>query len=174
MSRRSWFARAVALQIVVLLVMVGGKLYTVTCGTRVMLKTLPVDPWDLFRGDYMILNYEISRLDLNTLASTGELRRNDTVYVTLEKEDKYWVPRSVSRTRPGGGALAIRGRVVHFSEYERSLLVDYGIESYFVPQHQGRDIEGRRDSLDAEVSIDGRGNAALARLILDDQEVLFR
>lgn len=172
MKRRLWFTLAVCLQIAVLLFMIGAKWSTLTYGTKVLLKTRPVDPWDLFRGDYVTLYYEISELDLNKISSEKEeYKTNETVYVTLEQKGKYWVAHSVSSTRPRQ-RLAIKGRVKYF--YEKNLVVNYGIESYFVPQHQGKEVEADMMSLDVEVSVDKRGNAALSRLFFKGQEVIFR
>ena len=88
MQRKYWFLLVVALQIVFLVAMIGMQWSTLTYGTKIILKTQPVDPWDLFRGDYVILNYEISSLDLKTIATAGtkEFKPGDTVYVSLEKK----------------------------------------------------------------------------------------
>ncbi|MBS4023541.1 MAG: GDYXXLXY domain-containing protein [Dethiobacter sp.] len=175
MKRRYWFTLAVALQIAVLFVMMGAKGYTLAYGTKIYLKTLPVDPWDLFRGDYVILRYEISELDLKTVTSGSDIyNRNDKVYVTLEEQGKYWVARSVSKRRPDDGSLAISGTVRYYNEYSNTLHVIYGIESYFVPQHQGRSIEDSRATLDAEVSVDRWGNSGLSRLFINGEEVRFQ
>jgi uncharacterized membrane-anchored protein len=175
MKRSHWFVLAVALQIVVLFIMMGAKGYTLAYGTKILLKTQPVDPWDLFRGDYVTLNYEISELNLNTVFSdSSKYNRNDTVYVVLEPQGRYWVARSVSNRRPGDGSLYIKGTVRYYYDFDKRLHVIYGIESYFVPQHQGRPIENTRKPLDVEVSVDSRGNSALSRLFMDGQEIKFQ
>ena len=45
-------------------------------GTVVILKTQPVDPFDLFRGQYMTINYEISSVEL-----PEETKEGDDIYV---------------------------------------------------------------------------------------------
>ena len=49
------------------LVIIGGfvayKEFTLKTGDEILLKTLPVDPRDLFRGDYVILRYEIGTIN---------------------------------------------------------------------------------------------------------------
>ncbi len=174
MKRKLWFGLAVALQIVVLLVMIGSRWAILAYGEKILLKTAPVDPWDLFRGDYVVLRYEISELDLKTISSDSEnYKRNETVYVALAQEGPYRVARSVSKNRPAG-TLFIRGRVQWHNTWDRRLSLTYGIESYFVPQHQGLEIESQLTTLDAEVSVDRRGNASLSRLFIKGQEVKFR
>jgi len=84
-------------------------------------------------------------------------------------------PRKAIYKRPEDGSLAIKGRVMYYSEYEnkKTLSVEYGIESYYVPEHQGRTIENARVQADVEVSVDRRGNSALSRIFLAGKEVEF-
>lgn len=178
MRHRTRFILVVALQVAVLLVMIGMKWSTLAWGEKILLQTAPVDPWDFFRGDYVILNYEISRLDLSNIpADKQEYRNNETIYVTLGQKGKYWHATAVASRRPEKG-LAIKGVVR--SAYQEGptgsymVEVDYGINSYYVPQHEGKWIEGQRSTLDAQVSVDRWGNAALAKLIIDGQEVEFK
>ena len=45
-------------------------------------KTRPVDPRDLFRGDYVILNYEISNVNLEDVPSDiGNPYKGQSVFV---------------------------------------------------------------------------------------------
>lgn len=176
MRRKIWFVAAVALQIVILLVMIGMKWSTLTYGTKIMLKTLPVDPWDPLRGDYVILNYEISQLDLKKLpADSKKYNSNETVYVGLTQKGRYWEAGSVSHLRPQNGTLAIKGTVGWYDEYGNKLFVNYGIDSYYVPQHQGKDLERRSGAgLEAEVSVDKRGDSALSKIFYNGKELKFQ
>ena len=45
-------------------------------GTEVILATLPVDPRSLFQGDYVVLNYSISRLDATQMEGSPSPLRN--------------------------------------------------------------------------------------------------
>ena len=53
---------AALLQTAVLGFMVESRASILRSGTDVRLKTLPVDPRDLLRGDYVILSYGISSI----------------------------------------------------------------------------------------------------------------
>ncbi|MFA5880719.1 MAG: GDYXXLXY domain-containing protein [Eubacteriales bacterium] len=175
MRRKLWFTLAVVLQIIVLVVMIGMKWSTLAYGTKILLKTKPVDPWDLFRGDYVVLNYDLSDLNLKTIpADISDFKNNETVYVVLKQQGRYWVADSVSHTRPSGGTLAIKGVVIYYNSGDKVLNLQYGIESYFVPQDQGRTIEKERSSLEAEVSVDSSGNSALVGLFIQGKEVKFQ
>jgi len=50
-----------------------------------------------------------------------------------------------------------------------STRVTYGIESYFVPEGEGRRLEelAQQKKMAARVAVDGRGNAAIKGLIID-------
>lgn len=173
MQRKYWFILVVTLQIVFLVAMIGMKWSTLAYGTKILLKTQPVDPWDLFRGDYVILNYEIASLDLKTISTIGtkKFMPGDTIFVSLEKTGRYWTARAVTPNKPDG--LAIKGTVQYYDEYGKILNVNYGIDSYYVPQHQGKELERDLVNLDVEVSVDKKGNSALAKLFYKGKEVKF-
>ena len=123
-------------------------------GKNVILKTQPVDPFDLLRGQYLIINYEISGADLSAEAKEG-----DTVYVLLkESDDKIWHADKVLLNKPNNGVF-IRGTA---KQSWRGLGVEYGIEQYFFE----RDAHiPRMDSV--KVKIDGSGQARIVELLMN-------
>lgn len=146
------------LWLVIILGFIGVKELNLSSGTEVLLKTQPVDPRDLFRGDYVILTYEISRLDVPPSVAEG-----DTVYVPLDLVEGYGVSRAVQTTKPEG--LFIKGEVE--SVYSSTARISYGIESYFVPEGEGLELErARGDDLEVRVAIDNSGNAIIKDVIL--------
>ncbi|HII93835.1 MAG TPA: hypothetical protein HA262_17255 [Methanosarcina sp.] len=169
---------------------IAYKEYTLRTGTEVLLKTLPVDPRDLFRGDYVTLNYEISNLNMEKLPSGESYFYNDEpVYLALELKNGYGVPKKVYTTPPEDG-LYIKGKVkdilydwktdepgVTTEETIKELRVDYGIESYFVPEGRGMEIEKaqrtEKTEVDAKVIIDKYGNAVIKSLLIDGKEIEF-
>ena len=62
---------AAALQTAVLGYMVESRASILRSGADIKLKTLPVDPRDLLRGDYVILSYPISTIPASIV--TGEV-----------------------------------------------------------------------------------------------------
>ena len=154
--------------------MVGLKEYTLQTGQEILLKTVPVDPRDLFRGDYVVLSYALSSLDVDKLgASDAAFSRGQEVYVLLGREGRYDVATGVRSSRPSPRELFLTGRVLSVSG--RALRVEYGIESYFVPEGKGRTLEHARGKhLDVRASVDTQGNAVLKTLLLDGEEVRFR
>ena len=111
------FIFLVLLQVALLVGIIAYRQYWVATGERVLLRTAPVDPRDIFRGDYVSLRYDISTLDLDGLGAKGSFKSNEKVYVLLEKnQEGVFSAVSLSRGLPSGKRF-IQGRV----EYERTL-----------------------------------------------------
>ena len=151
---------------------IAQKEYTLRTGHEVLLQTVPIDPRDLFRGDYVILRYGISTIDTAEIQSDRkEYEKGDKVYLSLETEGKYVSPRSLHTSPPGEG-LYIKGRVRDVRDAR--LTIEYGIESYFVPEGEGKVIERQLGKdVDVKTAIDKSGNAAIKALLIDGQEVSF-
>lgn len=157
------------------LAMMGGFIFTkqttLATGTEVLLKTVPVDPRDLFRGDYVTLRYAISAIQLNSVRTDvpgSDLKGGQEIYVTLDRTNGYGTVSGVFSQRPADG-LFLKGIIR--SAYPDQITVEYGIESYFVPEGKGRDIERRRGDMDAKVAIDRSGNAIIKSLWRDGVEI---
>jgi len=107
------FILLVLLQVALLVGMIAYRQYWVATGERILLRTAPVDPRDIFRGDYVSLRYDISALDLDGLGVKGSFKPNETVYIILEKnQEGVFGAVSVSRGLPTGKRF-IQGRVQH-------------------------------------------------------------
>jgi len=185
-------------QTVVLGWMVWDRVSLLRHGREIVLDVEPVDPRDLFRGDYVVLRYRISRLIPAALEGEDDFARNDRIYVALRPtQGQSWQPFAVHKALPGvtGDVVFLRGRV---SEVRRitlrptgepateackegctALFVDYGIESYFVPEGTGKELEERRDQrlIQAIVRVSDTGKAAIRALMvggtLRHQEPLY-
>jgi uncharacterized membrane-anchored protein len=150
--------------------LIASKQQILKTGKTVVLETQPVDPRDLLRGDYVVLSYKISRLDLKGLKSEKQYYNNgEIVYVGLAPEGKYWKAVYVSSKKPGNGVF-IKGRSMR--SYTGILQATYGLESYFVPEDTGRELErgtrrGGRESLVVEAAVDAEGNALIKRVYLE-------
>lgn len=183
MVSKRWFWLAVAVQVLLLLGLVGRHAYTVTTGTPIVLQTEPVDPWDPFRGEYVRLNYTISRADITGPASNGgPFKAGQQVWVVLRPEDGLWQFVSVHATRPTvpSGQVALKATVVNDPWYINGVAaparLEYGIEQFYVPEGEGRKLEqaGGKRKLTVEVLVDSFGRAALHKVFVDGQEVRWR
>jgi len=127
-------------------------------GKTVTLQTAPVDPYDLFRGYYVILSYEISEPSRlaqlpgwdaiqtaherqQEIASAFE--RNTEFYLVLEAPQNTtatppqpWQPVAIERDRPTNlprNQVALRGQY-------RLGEVLYDLERYYIPEEQRNEI----------------------------------
>ena len=161
----------VAVQFLVLLSVIGFKQYTIWTGETVLLKTTPVDPHDLLRGDFMAVSYEISTIDLQ--AVVGDHDYGLTVYVELQRgDDGYWRAVAVHGRREHSfdGTVLIEGDVDMNVSRGTVIHVRYGIEQIFVPEGSGGSLpSGSGHVIAVEVKVDRFGHAVPRRFIVDGQ-----
>ena len=128
-------------------------------GKTVVLKTQPVDPFDIFRGQYMTISYEISRIDFPPEAKEG-----DPVYVSLEEdEDGIWNGKGSSLNKPDGGVF-IKGTL---RQSWRGLTAEYGIEQYFFE----RNAELPWRNIQVKAKIGNSGQARIVELLQDGKPI---
>ncbi|MGE5705043.1 MAG: GDYXXLXY domain-containing protein [Clostridia bacterium] len=169
MSKRLWLM--IALQIVLLLTIVGKYQYVAYTGQLITLKTAPVDPVDPFYGDYVTLNYEIALVDGNRVPHDVKLvDYGKRVYVVLQKKANPWYEAvGVYREKPmaNAGQVVLAGTLQYVDEYAgKQIHIRYGVERYYVTENTGRDIENRRDELSmVEIRVAGSGDAVIQRLV---------
>lgn len=169
MKPRTVFIILILLQLLILVGLTGYNEAILAFGKTVVLQTVPVDPRDLFRGDYVVLRYEISTLD--HVPGYWQIDEGDEIYVKLEKEDDVWDAVQISKAEPEDWYYFIAGEVEDV--WDSRLMVEYGIEAYFVPEGEGREIE-RADDLKVRVSIDESGKAVIKNLIVDGETYQLR
>lgn len=167
LDRRRCFVFAVALQLAFVVGLAVPRVTTLLYGQVAVLKAAPVDPRDLFRGDYVTLGYDISRIT-NADAKTGE-----PIYVVLKEREPYWTLAYSSRTRPvaGQNEIVLKGKV-NWVDATGTASVTYGTERLFVPEGKGRDLERKLDGLKIEVSVDQEGSACIRRVIDQNRVVM--
>lgn len=182
----------IMLQTLVLGAMIGMKQWTLSTGIPVVLETQPIDPRSLFQGDYVRLNYTISTLDLAKLSSDRPFKAHERIYVLLRKGNPYWAPVSLHHERPGmrPNHVSLKGMVMRAGsrrwnqasqswEATEHLMVRYGIENYFVPEGEGRDLERPKpgEKVSICVAVDQFGNAGIKAVLVNGQsrytETLF-
>lgn len=178
-------AIVIALQTAALLVMVGMKQYTLSSGVPIVLKTEPIDPRSLFSGDYVRLNYSISRLPVEKLAGDDAFVRNDTIYVLVQPTGEYWEAVSIHHAQPPAtqGQVVIKGRVEYVNEQGftrlgsplepgKFLNVKYGVENYYVPEGEGRVLERPKpdETISLRLVVDKNGNAAIQAVLVNGAE----
>lgn len=179
MSPRFWLAVAfVALvQTAILAHIVYGRVALLRDGREIVVEVIPVDPRDLFRGDYVILGYGFGRIS-DVQAPEGT-RRGDTVYVTLRPTGpEQW---EAVRITPDPVApddetnVMLKGIVSYVSWGARpQVSIRYGIESYFVPEGTGRALEKkvREKKISVVLAVGSSGDVAIKSLVVDGERVV--
>ncbi len=172
MSRRRTllFFGLVLAQVLVLVGMAAGREATLQDEDNdVTLQTVPVDPRDLFRGDYVVLRYEISTIDMLEVSSDVHFYAGagDTVFVELRKTARHgWSASNIGLDPERGWERYLRGTVT--SERAGVIEVEYGIEQYFVPEGTGYEIENAGD-VDVVVAVGSGGRGVIRHLIVDGE-----
>ncbi|PKB71616.1 MAG: hypothetical protein BZY87_04430 [SAR202 cluster bacterium Io17-Chloro-G6] len=151
------FWATVAGQIILLAAFIAVKENTLRTGTSVLLQTVPVDPLSLLQGEFVVLRYEIGEMpDWARNASRGE-----TFYVFLrEDSDGVWRERGYQRGKPKSGEVFIKGRV------DSPGRLEFGIDTFFIPEGTGHIIERSRD-VKVRVAIGSGGTAVIEDLLVD-------
>lgn len=150
--------------ILAIIIVLGGFIYTqetiLRNGETTILKTRPVDPRDLLRGEYVILNYAISADEKVQKVAAGMPNESSLYIMLVEDENGIGYVSDVSTTRPASSknALWITGEVsggrVHLPT----------LEQYFVPEGAGYPIEKMRDDIHVEVVVK-EGHARVKQLL---------
>jgi uncharacterized membrane-anchored protein len=169
------FIAVIVVQIVFLLGLVGYREAILINGRTAVLQTVPIDPRDLFKGEYVTLRYEISRLgqaannpEGKRYRLIGDIDEGDTVFVALTKSENFsqrWLDVQTGKAS-NETDLFIKGRVT--SSKGGIITIEYGIEQYFVPEGRGLEIE-QADDVKVRVKINRSGTAAIEELIVDGE-----
>ncbi|WP_421711553.1 GDYXXLXY domain-containing protein [Alcanivorax sp.] len=145
---------ALTLQVVILAGVFVNGFYPLWLGEEIRVETRPVDPRDLFRGNYARLGY-----DFSTLPATG-FRPGDVIYLPLEQDGDLWRGLTPSHQPPAQG-LYLRGRVSGLP-WGGTRRVTYGIEALFAPKEKALQLERElRDGAVAVLKVAPNGRAAL-------------
>lgn len=139
-----WLSVVVGLQVLWMAEMAVTKEVNLSSDKTVLLETLPVDPRDLLRGDYVTLNYKISALPTEWVFPGGGAPtnvNNRTIYVTLEKKGEFYeaVAASLTPEKVKAGQFLVRGAAddAWIGRNGGRIIVRYGIEKYFVKEGTG-------------------------------------
>jgi uncharacterized membrane-anchored protein len=156
--------------------MVVERVRLLASGREITLPVTPVDPRDLFRGEYARLGYDVASVPVRLLEGPPP-RANAAFYVVLEKrQDGVWQAAKIASElprEPSPDRIVLKARMTYAwprgGSIETAVRVRYGIESYFVPEGQGRKLEAlaRERKLATLLAVDAQGNAAIKGLVVD-------
>lgn len=165
--------------------------YTYAVGKQITLQTAPVDPYDLLRGHYQTLGYEIAQADDLKALPGGEWfdqhpGQAGKFYVVLEAPPvpaakpigapQPWKPVRISASHPSGLAanqVTIQGQIDRYGR------ITYGIETYYMPEARRNELNAEigkiqnRQAFVVDVKVDSSGNAVPISLWVSDHNYRF-
>ncbi|MGD9784695.1 MAG: GDYXXLXY domain-containing protein [Hyphomicrobiaceae bacterium] len=147
---------------------------------EIALPVVPVDPRSLFRGDYVILGYDIASVPSSFFS--GEVHNGSAVRVAIAEREGKWQPVAAAvGNHPlsvAADAVVLAGRIDDVAlrrggEPASLVRVRYGIESFFVPEGTGRPIELEVASrkVVAHIAVRADGTAAIKGLSVDGERI---
>ncbi len=171
MSRREVLPRlligvAVTFQILVVAAMVVSREWILAIGEPYLFQTAPVDPRDIFRGDYVRLEYLFSLVPVQQLDKEileKGLAKGQKVYLSLTRDINGVTQGGRLSLSPPAAESYLTGRSTDHWPYRRyrrkaienrrleefrPVSVKYGIEQYYVEQGAGLEMEEIRGSRD--------------------------
>ena len=174
--------------------MIVGHAWPLWTGETVLLRARPVDPRDLFRGEFVRLDTPASRLLVGSGARTtpadaipvrgigewagagsaGAVRRGKVVFVQFERREcsPEHGPVSISN-RAVDGALNLRGRVRHL-DGDGVVLVDYGLDAFYMQEGTAAPVEralAERRLVQMQVAVAASGRARIRTLLVDGRAI---
>ncbi len=165
----------VVIQTLILGWMVVDRVTILNSPDVVTLKSEPVDPRDLFRGDYVTLTYAITTLPLTAINGDMNWKTDQTIFVELAatKDDWQAIAAFHNDKVPAAGNKVIRGKIDYLDETRNIARVKYGIERYYVPEGEGRTLEDQRNkrALTVDVALANDGEAAIKGIRIDGKPV---
>lgn len=152
-------------------------------GREIVLKTEPVDPRDLMRGDYVRLGYtDVSSIDEGLVE--GGWPAQDTIapvwLILTPASDGAYVARAASFSKPSavaGEDVVLRSLPVRISVAGPGNGLNsigplrFGIERYYVPEGEGLEIEKAQNEgrTTVAVRVSADGEPQIARLMIDGE-----
>jgi uncharacterized membrane-anchored protein len=162
------FIVAVAAQLFILAAVPAQKIHTRVTGKTILLKTAPVAPYSIMSGYYVTLGYEISNPKVSTEWNNWLEGKSVWVVLRSDPNNNVWDAVSVHDKQPSvpDDCVAIKGKI-------SGRRIEYGIESYFIPEDARdkveQDLRNHSREAKAEVKVDSYGNAAITKLIIQDR-----
>lgn len=168
-------------------------------GQAALLPVTPVDPRDMFRGEYVRLDTPATRLAVRSDGATpagtvavipvgswwAELPvdehsrhqslRGRVVFVQLQPGGDAGESQPVSiSNEPLTGRTNLRGRISWYEPKGERLTVDYGLDSFFMQEGTAKPVEDAlrlRKRVQMEIAVASSGHARIRRLLVDGAPV---
>lgn len=178
--RKAAIITAILAQVLILAWMAGQREWILRTAPRIWLRTAPLDPRDLFRGDYVTLRYDIAAIGAEKFGpalrdriaairaeekGSGESGQELVIFTALRPGDGGVMTVAQADLAPPASGPFIKGRIRKRAMRSEPLTgVAYGIDAFFVEQGRGRALEQAPEGkgrLEMEVALGKDGTAML-------------
>lgn len=158
--KKMLFIPFVVVQVLLLLAM-SIYYYTIDdTGEIIQLRAAPVDPYDLFYGDYASLRYDIETVPAKNWQGETDPENNVKVYVLLEEQaDGIYELVSAGQTRmePLEKQAVLVGKLEYHNDYEATYELDFGLNRYFIEENTGEQFNNRTSPMIVTVAVSDWG-----------------
>jgi uncharacterized membrane-anchored protein len=143
--------------------------HSLASGKLILLETHRVDPRDLLRGDYLILNYQVGEIPRGLFSPpmAGELAPGARVYVILAPATNGFfgvVRASTNVITPSAGEVLMQGKSdAQWWTGTNAVHVEYGIEKYFIAEGTGNPV----GKLTVQAAVPASGHPRIKDVLLD-------
>ncbi|MBR9864907.1 MAG: GDYXXLXY domain-containing protein [Rhodobacteraceae bacterium] len=165
---------AALLQTGVLAKIITDRAAALQSGQEVLLETGFIDPRDLFRGHYAVLNLQISRIDRNDVTLHGRFTWNDPVYVALDTSGPFARPVSLHDAYPADfDGPVIKGNALFTSDStNQALRIDFPFNRFFAPLDRALELENlrREQKLGVILALSKDGSGMIKGLTIEGEK----
>ena len=144
--------------------------HALATGKVILLETARVDPRDLLRGDYLILNYKISDVSVNLFSppATKDLPNGTKVFIALAPATNQFyvvVRASANEFTPATDEVLLKGRSawLRWTAATNSIHVECGLERFYVSEGTGNPV----GKLTAQVVVPASGRGRVKEVFVD-------
>jgi uncharacterized membrane-anchored protein len=171
MSRKQGLYILIGLQVVILIGMFAKAFYPLWVGREIALKVVAKDPRDIFRGNYVVLNYDFNSLDLDSIKNNdidsttlANFSFGDKLFLELKSEGKYYETVGIWKEKPKTDNICMQV-IVQTRPSNRTIQVKAGVESYFTTTTKAKSLEkatswAAQDSVEVSVAVCVASNGA--------------
>ncbi|RCW69706.1 GDYXXLXY domain-containing protein [Saliterribacillus persicus] len=127
-------------------------------GETIKLETVPIDPQDVFYGDYLILDYEAEEIDGELWVGSEErIDYGEVVYVVLEKKDNGYhevVKASDQKLTTEAHQSLLKATYDYHDDFsgEDKHRINLGFNRYYIEDNTGGKFEASGE-LDVTVAV---------------------
>jgi len=169
--RLKLFVLVLALQSAWLLGTVAVQEHALATGRVILLETERVDPRDLLRGDYLILNYKISNVPTNLFSPPvgRDLPYGTKVYVVLAPATNRFyvlVKAGTNQLTAAADEVVLQGKKSSewwWGQSTNTVHVEFGLERFYVAEGTGNPV----GKLTAQVVVPASGRGRVKQVFVD-------